>query len=281
MVQQGAGTDDPGPGVRLQRVLASAGIGSRRHCEQLIEQGRVSVDGQVVRRQGVRVDPEDAVVRVDGERVPVRPGTTWLALNKPRGILTALSDARGRPCVGDLLAGRRERLFHVGRLDLDSEGLLLLTNDGETANRLTHPRFEVPRRYLVEVAGPLGRGALAQLRRGVDLDGNLVTVARAVSVGQVEGRVLVEVTVLEGRKHLVRRLFEEVGHPVLRLVRTSYGPVLLAGLKPGRTRVLTGAELQALYQLVDSDQPLDQPLRRSRSGSRKAAQRSVHTVVKR
>jgi 23S rRNA pseudouridine2605 synthase len=238
-------------GIRLQRVLAAAGVGSRRKCEELIAEGRVSVDGVPVTRQGVRVDPSSAVVRVDGERVASRPDLAYLALNKPRGVMSTLSDERGRASVGDLIAGRRTRLFHIGRLDADSEGLLLLSNDGELANRLMHPSYRVPKSYLAEVRGPLRRGALAQLRAGVSLDGEVVEVDRVVVTGHVAERLLVEIRIHEGRKHVVRRILEEVGHPVLRLVRLSIGPVELAGLKPGRSRPLTSEEVRTLYRLVD------------------------------
>jgi 23S rRNA pseudouridine2605 synthase len=245
------GSSDEATGIRLQRVLAAAGVGSRRHCEELIADGRVSVDGKPVTRQGVRVDPARAIVRVDGERVVVDPNLVYLVLNKPRGMLTALSDAQGRPCVGDLLEGRRTRLFHVGRLDADSEGLLLLTNDGELANRLMHPRYGVPKTYLAEVPGPLRRRSMAALRAGVELDGERVDVDQVSVTGHIDDRVLLEITVHEGRKHVVRRLLDEVGHPVQRLVRLSVGPIHLGGLRPGRLRSMSPHDVNKLYQLVD------------------------------
>lgn len=240
-------------GMRLQRVLAGAGVGSRRHCEELIAEGRVSVDGRTVSRQGMRVDPEAAMIRVDGERIATRADSHYVVLNKPRGFLTTLSDDRGRPCVGDLLEGRTTRLFHVGRLDAESEGLLLLTNDGELAHRLMHPKYRVPKTYLAEVHGPVRRPAILALRRGVVLDDEVVEVDELTVTGDLGDRVLVEITIHEGRKHVVRRILEEVGHPVLRLVRLSLGPVQLGGLKPGRTRVLGTHEVSKLYSLVDKD----------------------------
>ena len=242
--------DAPSEGVRLQKVLAAAGLGSRRACEVLIEQGRVEVDGRVVREQGMRVDPQTAVVRVDGQRVPTAAGTIVVAVNKPRGVLSTMSDDRGRPCLGDLVADRSERLFHVGRLDADSEGLILLTNDGPLAHRLTHPSFEVPKTYLAEVSGPIGRGVGKQLREGVDLDDGLARVDSFRVVSSSASRVMVEVVLHEGRKHIVRRMLAEVGHPVSRLVRTKIGPVSLGDLRTGRTRVLNRQELGELYQLV-------------------------------
>lgn len=237
-------------GVRLQKVMAAAGVGSRRTCEQMIQDGRVSVDGVPVLEQGRRVDPETSVIRVDGSRVQTTSQTLHLALNKPAGMLSAMIDKQGRPTVGDLVAARPQRLFHVGRLDLDSEGLLLLTNDGELAHRLTHPSFRVPRTYLAEVGGPVARDVVKRLRSGVQLADGPVIVDGFRLVDSTANRVLVEVVLHEGRKHLVRRLLDEVGHPVLRLVRTSIGPVRLGDQRPGKLRPLTRPELAALYELV-------------------------------
>jgi 23S rRNA pseudouridine2605 synthase len=240
-------------GVRLQKVLAAAGLGSRRACEQLISAGRVEVDGVRVTELGVRVDPGTAVIRVDGERIEVRGEFAYLALNKPRGVLSAMSDARGRRTVGDLVADLPQRLFHVGRLDADSEGLLLLSNDGELAHRLMHPGFEVVKVYLATVQGRVGRQIGPLLRAGVDLEDGPVRVDRFRVVDAAAGQTLVEVALHEGRKHIVRRLLAEVGHPVQRLVRTAVGPVRLGSLRSGATRVLTPAEVGALYDLVDTE----------------------------
>ena len=241
-------TNEP---VRLQKVLAGAGLGSRRACEELIAGGRVTVDGTVA-ELGMRVDPHAAVIHVDGDRVVVRDDLVYLALNKPRGVLSAMSDARGRPTVGDLVADRPERLFHVGRLDADSEGLLLLTNDGELAHRLTHPSFGVAKTYLATVPGPVGRQVGRRLLAGVQLDDGPVR-ADAFRVVQVQGRqAIVEVVLHEGRKHVVRRLLAEVGHPVSRLVRTRIGPVHLGGQRAGTLRPLTRAELADLHRIADS-----------------------------
>jgi 23S rRNA pseudouridine2605 synthase len=237
-------------GVRLQKVLAQAGVASRRAAEELIAAGRVSVDGEVVREMGRRVDPITAVVHVDGSRVVLRDDLVHLALNKPPGMLSTMSDERGRPCVGDLVAGRGDRLFHVGRLDADTEGLLLLTNNGELGHRLTHPSFEVQKTYLAEVAGQVPRDLGRRLRDGVELEDGPVRVDRFRLVDSLPGRTLLELVLHEGRKHVVRRLLEEVGHPVQRLVRTAIGEVKLGTQRPGRLRPLTTAEVGALYRAV-------------------------------
>ncbi|HEY2271294.1 MAG TPA: pseudouridine synthase [Jatrophihabitantaceae bacterium] len=238
-------------GIRLQKVLAAAGLGSRRACEELIAAGRVQVDGRLVTEQGLRVDPSVAVVHVDGARINVRDDLVYLALNKPRGVLSAMSDSRGRPTIADLVADRSERLFHVGRLDADSEGLLLLTNDGELAHRLMHPAFGVQKTYLATVPGPIGREVGRRLRDSVELEDGPVRVDSFRVVQTSGGRAIVEVVLHEGRKHIVRRLLAEVGHPVERLVRTAIGPVRLGGLRAGATRVLSRAELAELHRLVD------------------------------
>ncbi len=237
-------------GVRLQKVLAAAGLGSRRACEILIAEGRVSVDGEVVREQGRRVDPERAVIRVDTMRINTTTGMVYLALNKPRGMVTAMSDPEGRPSVGDLVASRKERLFHVGRLDAETEGLLLLTNDGELAHRLSHPSFEVPKTYLAEVLGPVARDVGRRLREGVELEDGMVRVDSFRLVDSNANRVLLEIVLHEGRKHVVRRALAEVGHPVQRLVRTAIGPVRVGDQRAGKLRPLTRDELAGLFKLV-------------------------------
>ncbi len=238
-------------GIRLQKVLAAAGLGSRRACEELIAAGRVTVDG-IVAALGARVDPQTSVIHIDGDRVSVRDDLVYLALNKPRGVLSAMSDTRGRRTVGDLVADRPERLFHVGRLDADSEGLLLLTNDGELAHRLMHPSFGVTKTYLATVPAPVGKQVGRQLRSGVELDDGPVTVD-AFRVVQTSGaQAIVEIVLHEGRKHIVRRLLAEVGHPVSRLVRTRIGPVHLGGQRAGTLRELTRPELSDLHRLAEA-----------------------------
>ena len=242
-------TDVPG-GVRLQKVLAAAGVGSRRHCEELIGAGRVEVDGQTVRRFGARVDPEHQIIRVDGKRIPSRQDIVYLAFNKPPKVLTAMSDDRGRKTITDFLGDRAERLFHVGRLDYDTEGLMLLTNDGELAHRLAHPSYEVAKTYLADVPGPVPRDLGRRLATGVELEDGVAVADRFRVLEQTGSHALVEITLHEGRKHIVRRMLAEVGHPVTRLVRTTVGPVKLGGLRPGETRDLTTREIGELYAAV-------------------------------
>lgn len=242
----GDGTD----GIRLQKVLAQAGIGSRRACEVLIGEGRVSVGGETVREQGRRVDPETDVIRVDGMRINTTSGLVHLAVNKPRGVVTAMTDPEGRPCIGDMVRDRKERLFHVGRLDSETEGLLLLTNEGELAHRLAHPSYEVPKTYLAEVLGPIARDVGRRLKAGVELEDGIARVDEFKLVSSTGNRVLLEVVLHEGRKHIVRRMLDEVGHPVQRLVRTSVGPVQLGIQRSGRIRAITREELAGLYALV-------------------------------
>lgn len=237
--------------VRLQKVLAAAGVGSRRHCEDLIAAGRVSVDGRVTTELGLRVDPAAVVVRVDGQRIAASPELVYLALNKPKGVVSTMSDPRGRTTLPDVVGERRERLFHVGRLDADTEGLLLLTNDGELAHRLAHPRYEVRKTYVADVTGSVARDVGRRLRAGVELDDGPVAVDAFRVLESTAKRALVEVVLHEGRKHVVRRLLAAVGLPVQRLVRTEIGPIRLGDMRPGRTRPLTPREVEQLYQLVD------------------------------
>jgi pseudouridine synthase len=242
-------TDVPG-GVRLQKVLAAAGVGSRRQCEELIGEGRVEVDGEIVRRYGARVDPQRQIIRVDGRRIPASEGLVYVAVNKPAGVLTSMSDSRGRPTMADLLGDTAERLFHVGRLDYDTEGLILLMNDGELAHRLAHPRFGVPKTYLAEVSGPLPKDLGRQLLTGIELDDGVASADKFRVVERVGDRALVEITLHEGRKHIVKRMLAAAGHPVSRLVRTQVGPVALGSLRPGTTRRLTTKEVGDLYAAV-------------------------------
>jgi 23S rRNA pseudouridine2605 synthase len=242
-------TDVPG-GVRLQKVLAAAGIGSRRHCEELIGAGRVEVDGETVRRYGARVDPQSQVIRVDGRRIPAREDLVYVALNKPAGVLTTMSDSRGRPTMADLLGDITERLFHVGRLDYDTEGLMLLMNDGDLAHRLAHPRFGVPKTYLAEVSGPLPRDLGRELISGIALEDGVASADKFRVVERLGNRALVEITLHEGRKHVVKRMLAAAGHPVSRLVRTHVGPISLGSLRPGSTRPLSVKEIGDLYAAV-------------------------------
>jgi 23S rRNA pseudouridine2605 synthase len=236
-------------GVRLQKVLAEAGVGSRRHCEELIGEGRVTVNGHTVFRFGERVDPQSAVIHVDGERVETRAEMRYYAINKPLGVVSTMSDERGRKSLADFV-DVPERLFHVGRLDTDTEGLILLTNDGELAHRLTHPSYGVFKTYLAEVHGPIPRDLSRRLRLGVELEDGPAKDDDFKIFDQVGRRVLVEITLHEGRKHIVRRLLKEVGFPVQQLARIQFGPIKLASLKPGGMRALNVREIGALYKAV-------------------------------
>lgn len=227
-------------GERLQKVLARAGFGSRRVCEDLIAEGRVTVEGEVA-VLGRRVDVAVDAVEVDGARVAVQEGLVHYLLNKPRGVVSTASDPAGRPTVVELVPGE-PRVHPVGRLDTDTEGLLLLTNDGDLTHRLTHPSFGVEKEYLAEVSGVPSRGALRQLREGVELEDGTTAPAR-VSLTHPN---LVRLTIHEGRNRQVRRMCEAVGHPVLRLVRVRIGPLADRRLAPGEWRALTVGELRSL-----------------------------------
>lgn len=240
-------------GERLQKVLAKAGVASRRHAEILIDEGRVEVNGQVIIKQGTRVNPNTDVIRVDGTRINVNEETQYFVLNKPRGMQSTMSDDMGRPCVGDVVADRvvaGQRLFHVGRLDADTEGLLLLTNDGELANRLMHPKYEVTKTYLATVLGEADKKLVRQLREGIELDDGLAQADYVQIVDKNQGYSLVRVELHEGRKHIVRRMLKEAGYPVQRLVRTKLHTVQLGDMKPGSLRALNSNELTSLYKAV-------------------------------
>jgi 23S rRNA pseudouridine2605 synthase len=240
-------------GVRLQKVLSQAGIASRRVAERMITDGRVEVDGHVVTELGTRVDPLVSVIRVDGARIMLDDSMVYLALNKPRGMHSTMSDDRGRPCIGDMIEHRvrgNKKLFHVGRLDVDTEGLILLTNDGELAHRLMHPSYEVPKTYLATVDGTVPRGLGRKLRAGIELDDGPVRVDDFAVVDAVPGKALVRVTLHEGRKRIVRRLLAAVGFPVQALVRTDIGTVSLGEQRPGSIRVLGRNEVGDLYKAV-------------------------------
>ena len=234
---------------RVQKILAANGVGSRRNCEQLIDQGRVTVNGKVA-TLGDKADARSDTIHVDGQRLVTDTRLVYLAMNKPRGVVSTMDDDKGREAIADYVPNLTTRVYHVGRLDADSEGLLLLTNDGELANRLMHPSYEVAKTYQCEIPGPVPRALGRQLKAGVELDDGP---ARADSFKVVDafGRTaLVEVVLHEGRNHIVRRMMASVGHPVSRLIRTSIGPVKLGSLKPGRTRHLTNTEIGALFKLV-------------------------------
>jgi 23S rRNA pseudouridine2605 synthase len=246
---------EQGDGVRLQKVLASAGIASRRACEIMISEGRVEVNGRLVVEQGMRVDPERDVIRVDGSRIPPPRRHLYLVINKPRGVVSTMDDPEGRRNLNDLIEGRRpgkqNRLFHVGRLDTETDGLLILTNDGDFAHKLAHPSYEVPKTYLAEVTGVMHPSTVKRLREGVTLEDGLVKPSSVKLISTAEDRSLVRITLHEGRNHIVRRTMEAVGHPVRRLSRTGIGPVRLGNLKSGDLRDLTRDELGGLLDLIN------------------------------
>ncbi|MEJ6019788.1 pseudouridine synthase [Corynebacterium sp. H113] len=247
------GHDQQGEGVRLQKVLAQAGVASRRMAEKLIEDGRVEVDGKIVTRQGIRVDPNTAVIRVDGSRIIVNEDMQYFVLNKPRGVQSTMHDDEGRPCVGDIIGEKiasGQRLFHVGRLDAQTEGLLMLTNDGELANRLMHPSYEISKTYMAEVVGEVNGKVMRQLTEGIELDDGPAKADKADIIDVWQGRSLIVVELHEGRKHIVRRLLKAAGYPVQRLVRTKIHTVQLGEQTPGALRALNRAELASLYKAV-------------------------------
>lgn len=237
--------------VRLQKLLAQSGVASRRKCEELMLAGAVEVDGQVVTRLGTKVDPATAVIRVSGRRLPPASPHVYLVLDKPRGVVSTMSDPEGRPTLAQYLGGRPERLFHVGRLDTDTEGLILLTNDGQFAQRVAHPSYELEKTYVAEVRGVVRRPTLTRLTDGVTLEDGAVAVHRAKVLSAHQDRSIVELVIHEGRNRIVRRLLAEVGHPVVRLTRTAIGPVQQRGLRTGQLRELTSEELGALLDLAE------------------------------
>ncbi|MGA9746438.1 MAG: pseudouridine synthase [Nocardioides sp.] len=232
--------------VRLQKLLAQSGVASRRKCEELMLEGLVEVDGEVVTRLGTTVDPATAVIRVDGKRLPPRSAHVYLVLNKPRGVVSTMSDPEGRRTLAEFVGDRPERLFHVGRLDTDTEGLILLTNDGDFAQKVAHPSYELDKSYVAEVEGQVVAATIRKLRGGVTLDDGPVEVSAAKVVSAQPTRSIVELSIHEGRNRIVRRLLDHVGHPVRKLTRTAIGPVVLRGLRSGDLRDLTREELGAL-----------------------------------
>jgi 23S rRNA pseudouridine2605 synthase len=243
-------TDDEGL-IRLQKLLAQSGVASRRKCEELMLDGQVVVDGEVVTRLGTKVDPRTAVIRVAGKRLPPVSEKVYLVLHKPRGVVSTMSDPQGRRTLADLVADRPERLFHVGRLDTDTSGLIILTNDGDFAQRLAHPSYEVDKTYVAEVEGEPTKATVQRLLDGVTLEDGPVTVSSARLRNATKDKSIIELVIHEGRNRIVRRLLAEVGHPVLRLSRTRIGPVALGTLAPGKLRELT---LDELGELLDASQ---------------------------
>ncbi len=236
-------------GVRVQKVLAQAGLGSRRACDGLVAEGRVSVNGHTA-DLGTRVDPALDVISVDGRPISVATDIVVLALNKPFGVVTTMADDRGRPCVGDMVRDFPQRLFHVGRLDEETEGLLLLTNDGDLAHLLMHPSHGVEKTYLAEVRGRVTPGTVRRLLVGVELADGPARADRALVQSSTDQWSVIELVIHEGRKRIVRRMLKAVGHPVERLMRTAIGTLELGSLAPGAFRILTSSETRELTELA-------------------------------
>ena len=233
--------------TRLNKIIADAGVTSRRGADELIIEGRVSVDGIVIRELGAKFDPDKIRVEVDGETVTQSITKTYLALHKPRGVLSTMYDPDGRPSLADFIDLRTERLFHVGRLDKDSEGLILLTNDGDLTFRATHPSFGLDKTYIIEFEGKLPSGIEKTLLNGVELEDGM---ARVTDYKQLSP-TWIEVTIHEGRYHIIRRLMEAIGIEVLRLIRTRFGPISLGETPEGRWRDLNDGELISLQKVLD------------------------------
>lgn len=244
-------------GERLHKFMANAGVASRRKCEAMILQGRVTVDGQVVRKLGTIIDPEVNVVRVDGRRISVQRNVT-VAFYKPKGVLATMRDERGRPCVADLLPEMDVQLKPAGRLDKSAEGLMIFSTDGELLQRLTHPRFEVPRTYVCVVRGTVTQTAVERLQKGVYVPPEADEPGFRAKPAEVEvisheperNRSTVRITVREGRKHQVKRMLKSIGTPVLDLKRISIGPIRLGRLKPGQSRVLSKGDVHRLAKII-------------------------------
>lgn len=237
---------------RLQKMLAKAGIASRRKAEELIRQGRVKIDGRVVTEMGIQVDPEHQRVEFDGKPVTVEEKKVYVLLHKPAGYVSTVHDPQGRPIVTELIKGIQERVFPVGRLDLDTEGALLLTNDGELAQKILHPSFEVNKTYRATVKGRPGKKKVEMLSRGIDIDGRKTWPAKVKVLTVGSGETALQITIHEGRKRQVRKMCEAIGHPVLRLKRTAYGKLKLGDLAPGKFRLLANKDLQLIFAKKNS-----------------------------
>ena len=239
----------PLPQDRIQKILGRAGVASRREAERMVLEGRVTVNGKVVSQLGFKADPFKDHIKVDGRRIAVSEPKITLVLNKPRGYLSTVKDPLGRPSVMDLVGRVKGRIYPVGRLDFDAEGLLLLTNDGEIANILTHPRFSIPRTYLAKVTGIPDEKKLTRLKGGVVLEDGEARVVSCYIIRQGEKNSWIRVRVTEGRNRLVKRIFAAIGHPVLKLRRVEYGPVGLGKLPTGHFRPLTAEETKGLKEI--------------------------------
>ena len=236
--------------MRIQKFLSEAGIASRREAERLISEGRVSVNGKTVTEMGRQIDPERDRVSLDNRPVKKQGKKVYLLLFKPRGYVSTLKDERGRRCILDLLKGVKTRVFPVGRLDFNTEGLILLTNDGEAAQRISHPKYGLPKTYLVKISGILDEKAMNRLRRGVNLDGQKTLPIKIRTIKTLKNSCWVELTLKEGKKRQIRRMFEVIGHPVRKLRRTRIGSLTLKGLLPGEHRNLSSSEIEGLMKEI-------------------------------
>ena len=239
--------DNNNEGIRLQKLLAQAGFGSRRKCEEIITDGRVEIDGELITELGTRVDPKHQEVRVDGSRVRVNPNHVTLALNKPKRVLSAMDDPKGRYTLRDIVGDKYERIFHMGRLDYDSEGLILMTNDGELSQHVMHPKYEVEKTYIATLDGRISGTVCRRLvTTGVQLDDGWIKLDRCAILDSSRDSTLVKVVLHSGKNRIVRRIFGSIGFPVRRLVRTQIGPIKLGDLKSGTYRVLSQVEVRSL-----------------------------------
>jgi len=245
---------------RLQKILAQAGIGSRRKCEQLITAGRVEVNDRIVTALGTKVDPAKDSVKVDGKRIRLQQ-KTYILFHKPKGVITSLHDPEGRKTVTDYIKGVKERVYPVGRLDYDTEGLLILTNDGQLANMLAHPSSHVPKTYLATVQGTPHGSVLDKLKSGIRLDDGITLPAEVeyYDINPEKNETVISITIYEGRNRQIRRMFEAVSFPVIRLKRVQYGPIALSGLPRGKFRFLTETEVQALREAASQSHNIQKP----------------------
>ncbi len=238
-------------GIRLQKLLAQAGFGSRRKCEQIIQEGRVEVDGELTTELGTRVDPSEQQIRVDGSRIRLDNRHVTLALNKPKRVLSTMDDPKGRFTLRDIVGDKYERIFHMGRLDYDSEGLILMTNDGELSQHVMHPKYEVEKTYIATLEGRIGGNVCRRLvSQGVRLDDGVIRLDHCAIIDGNRDTTIVKVVLHSGKNRIVRRIFGAVGFPVKRLVRTQIGPIKLGDLKPGSYRVLSITEVRSLSKEV-------------------------------
>ncbi|MCI1832128.1 MAG: rRNA pseudouridine synthase [Bifidobacterium sp.] len=243
---------DEHDGIRLQKLLAQAGFGSRRKCEEIIQEGRVEVDGELVTELGTRVDPDQQRIRVDGSRVRINTRHVTLALNKPKRVLSTMDDPKGRFTLRDIVGDKYERIFHMGRLDYDSEGLILMTNDGELSQHVMHPKYEVEKTYIATLRGRIGGNICRRLvSQGVQLDDGWIKLDHCAIIDSSHDNTIVKVVLHSGRNRIVRRIFGAIGFPVTRLVRTQIGPIKIGDLKPGSYRVLSQPEVRSLSKAVD------------------------------